>query len=173
MTVSCPLECEYLQEARIREKTPIADPDELPNKDIRISDQFLTEHEPLLLLLSISLANSALASKATIDYDVREALAALAQTYRTLQSGLYYESKPTNPMAAHVYEDIQDKIAMFRKRLEDNNARTLRDAEILGVLVFLQRMEFQHNNGRRKGRAFIDFLRGYFPLSPARALLQE
>ena len=39
----------------------------------------------------------------------------------------------------------------------------LRDADVLGVLVFLQRLELQHSNGRRKGRAFLDFLRAYLP----------
>ena len=34
---------------------------------------------------------------------------------------------------------------------------------VLGVLAFLQRMEIQHNNGRRWGRAFVDFLRVHFP----------
>jgi len=41
--------------------------------------------------------------------------------------------------------------------------QTLRDADVLGALVFLQRLELQHNNGRRRGRAFVDFLRAYFP----------
>ena len=30
-----------------------------------------------------------------------------------------------------------------------------RDADVLGLLVFLQRLEFDRNNGR-KGRAFVD-----------------
>ena len=34
-----------------------------------------------------------------------------------------------------------------------------RDADILGLLVFLQRFELDQNNGRRKGRAFLDALR--------------
>ena len=52
----------------------------------------------------------------------------------------------------------------------------MRDADLLGVLVFLQRLELQHNNGRRRGRAFFDFLRATFPadravdLAPAASL---
>ena len=41
--------------------------------------------------------------------------------------------------------------------------QSVRDADVLGILVFLQRLEIQHNNGRRLGRAFIDFLRTNFP----------
>jgi len=33
---------------------------------------------------------------------------------------------------------------------------------VLGVLVFLQRIELDRNNGRRRGRAFIDGLRGFY-----------
>jgi hypothetical protein len=29
--------------------------------------------------------------------------------------------------------------------------------------VFLQRLELQHNNGRRRGRAFASFLNTWFP----------
>lgn len=167
VTVSCPFECEYLQDARIREKTPLTDPKEFPNKDIRITDEFLTRHEGVLLFLTIALVTASLDLQGIIDYDVREGLAALIQTYRTLEAGLYYESKPTNPMAAHIYKAVQDAIVTSRRRLEEAGSRTLRDAEILGILVFLQRLEIQHNNGRRKGRAFIDFLRAYFPAKQA------
>jgi hypothetical protein len=36
---------------------------------------------------------------------------------------------------------------------------TIRDSDVLGVLVFLQHLELQLNNGRRRGRAFLDALR--------------
>jgi hypothetical protein len=33
-------------------------------------------------------------------------------------------------------------------------------------MVFLQRIELDRNNGRKRGRAFVDFLRGQFPAGP-------
>ncbi|HVZ36913.1 MAG TPA: hypothetical protein VG963_31020, partial [Polyangiaceae bacterium] len=55
-------------------------------------------------------------------------------------------------------------IENLRKGLEQEAGMPrLRDADTLGVLIFLQRLELQHNNGRRKGRAFLDFLRAYLP----------
>ncbi len=45
---------------------------------------------------------------------------------------------------------------------EESGMNTLRDADVLGALVFLQRLEWQHANGRRRGRAFFDFLRSAF-----------
>src|SRR5437899_10325772 len=55
VTISCPLECEHLRESRLREKMPDVNPDNFPNRDVRITEQFLSEHEPLVLFLSISL----------------------------------------------------------------------------------------------------------------------
>jgi hypothetical protein len=112
-----------------------------------------------------------------VDSDVREALESLIRTYRTLESGLYYETRPTNPIAAGIHQRMQEAIEGLRKELAGKNAAPLRDAEILGTLVFLERVELHQNNGRPKGRAFIDYLRAYFPqpeqdLAPAPPLIQ-
>jgi hypothetical protein len=41
--------------------------------------------------------------------------------------------------------------------------------EILGVLVFLEQIAIQRDNGRRRGRAFIDFLFTNFQPAPSEA----
>jgi hypothetical protein len=99
-----------------------------------------------------------------VDVDAHQALDALIRTYRTLESGLIYETKPQNVYAARLQEALQASIEELRKNLaQESGVHSLRDAELLGALVFLQRLEMQHNNGRRRGRAFFDFLRAYFP----------
>lgn len=163
VTVSCPLDCGYLREARIHEK-PTALPTEYPNKDIRITDEFLSTHEGLLMILSVSLAAACADNPEMIDFDVREGLESLIQTYRALESGLIYETKPVNPLAAYLAEKVQQTTTDFNARLEAAEAPPIRDAVVLGVLVFLQRMEMHHNNGRRKGKAFISFLSSSFPV---------
>jgi hypothetical protein len=166
VTVNCPLECPYLQEAHRRERVPDIDPRQFPNADIVVDDAFLRRNEPLLLLLGAAVLRGALASDNIIDNDVKDALEALVRTYRTLQSGLVYESRPDNPLAARVYTGVQDTVADFRRHLAEN-AGSLRDTDILGVLAFLQRLEIQHNNGRPKGRAFMHFLSLFFnPSAP-------
>jgi len=170
--VECPFDCEYLQEARIREHQPELKHADLPNKDIRVSEKFLSDNEPLLLFISNTLLETALKSPGTNDFDVREALEALIKTYRTLERGLYYESRPENPLAAHLFQEVQSGITTHRENLaRDTGMNTTRDADVLGVLVFLQRMELQQNNGRKKGRAFLDFLRGLFPQQQASPIL--
>ena len=164
MSVDCPFECTYLQESRERDRPPVLNPDDFPNQDIRITDNYLAEREHLLLLLTVTLTRTARAVPGLIDFDIREALESLIKTYRTLQSGLYYESMPGNPAAAAVHEGFQRGVAEFRERIaQAQGSHTIRDADILGILVFLQRLEFQHNNGRRRGRAFLHWLVTQFP----------
>jgi hypothetical protein len=163
VTISCPFDCEYLREARLHEKLVTPDASEIPNQDIRVTERFLSDHEDLFILASLSLLRAALETSGAVDSDVREALDSLIRTHRTLQSGLYYESKPDNLIAASIQSRFQDQIADLRKRVAEKGVGTFRDAELLGMLVFLQRLALQHNNGRPRGRAFLDLLRTQFP----------
>jgi hypothetical protein len=177
VSISCPLECPYLAEARLHEKPRTLNPDEVPNQDIHVTEQFLREHEPLLMFLASHLLDASLTAAGAVDSDVREALQSLIRTYRTLQSGLYYETRPTNLIAAGIHQRMQEAVDALRKQLAEKNATPLRDAEILGTLVFLERVELNQNNGRPRSRAFIDYLRVYFPqsqesLAPASPLIQ-
>jgi hypothetical protein len=130
--------------------------EDIPNLDIELKERFVEEHEQEVMTLSLALTRAMDHEKA-VDLDAREAIESLVRTYRTLQSGLIYETRPQNPYAAGIQERLVRSIEELGKSL------TLRDADVLATLVFLQRIEIQHNNGRRRGRAFFDFLRKYFP----------
>jgi hypothetical protein len=163
ITLDCPLDCEYLQESRKHDRGSEVKPDEFPNQDIRLSETFLRDHEPLLLAAGRAVLEAALETPGAVDYDVREALAALIRTQRTLESGLYYETLPDNPVAASLCRRIQADIADFRREETERSQMTkIRDTDVMGVLAFLQRLEIDRNNGRKRGRAFIDFLRTQF-----------
>ncbi len=58
VSLSCPLDCEYLQEAHEHEKAlPVAE-EEISNPDIRVAEQFVAEQEELVLFcISSSLAD--------------------------------------------------------------------------------------------------------------------
>src|SRR5581483_6925992 len=113
----------------------------------------------LVVYLSQVAGALAVESGEAIDFDIREALEALIKTYRTLQSGVYYESIPANPLAASIFAGVQRAVASLREQQQKDAGMTrTRDADVLGVLVFLQRLEFSRNNGRKRGRAFIHFL---------------
>lgn len=158
-TISCPLDCEYLREARTREKPPQVDEKQIPNLDIEVSDSFLHANEALLGFLMRAIAETALSTQGAVDYDLREMLDAMVRTWRTRESGLYYDTRPANLVAAGMLARVEKAIEEFRRSATERaGLTTIRDADVLGVLAFLERVEYQINNGRKRGRAFIDFL---------------
>src|SRR5579883_634572 len=169
VTVDCPLDCAYLLEARRHDKLPEIKPEDIPNRDVPVSEEFLREHEPLLIFLGAKILEAALSTPGAVDSDVLETLDALIRTYRTLQSGLYYETKPANLVAAAMQQKIQDAVGILRKELSEKGAPALRDAELLGTLVFLQRLAIANNNGRPRGRAYVSYLLAHFPHEPQQA----
>lgn len=174
MTINCPLDCVFLRDARLHEKPAETHPDDFPNRDIKVTERFLRENEELLVLLGKGVLASALSTPGMVDVDVREGLEALIRTYRTFESGLIYESRPTNPLAKQIFVDVQALVAKKREvEAEQGVVSRTRDAAVIGILAFLQRLELDRNNGRPRGRAFIDFLRGQFPGDPEAAVSRE
>jgi hypothetical protein len=167
VSVTCPLDCEYLQEARQHDKLAPLESTKLPHEDVRVSEKFLRDHDELVVFLAGALSTAALATSGAVDNDVRDVLDGLIRTYRSLEAGLYYETVPENLLASRIYRAVQEEIGRFRT--EERQARAItaiRDADILRVLVFFARLELDRNNGRPRGRAFIGLLR---ELSPAPA----
>src|SRR4051812_16230036 len=60
VTVSCPLDCEYLEEARRREPRRPVVAAEVPNRNIEISERLIKENTPLLNYLGAELVRVAL-----------------------------------------------------------------------------------------------------------------
>lgn len=172
VTVRCPFECPYLQEARRHEEPPLMGEAEFPNRDIAVTEKFLRANEQLLMAVSMSLLNAALETDGAVDNDVKDALDSIVRTHRTLESGLVYQSRPANLIAAAIQSRVEEDVERVRKEMaDDSGMNQIRDKDVLGVFVFLQRMEIQQNNGRRLGRAFLDFLRFHFrlPEQPAQS----
>jgi len=163
VNVDCPFECEYLMEARRHEKPREVSPDDIPHKEIEVNERFLRDVEPLLAQVSRILLDAATATPGSVDSDVREALESMIKTHLTAESGLIYESRPNNPFAGSLQQYVQAGTEQFRREVhEQTGVNAIRDKDVLGVLVFLQRLELHQNNGKRRGRAFLDFLRTNF-----------
>jgi hypothetical protein len=164
VTLTCPLECEYLAEAHRREK-PMPLPDgQLANPDINITEEFIRSHEEFLLFCVFSLVQAALQTWGAVDSDVIDALQALIQTHRTLESGLYYESRAQNTVAARIQRSFEASLADYQKlRTEREHLSPVRNVEILAVLVFLHRLAQHNQNGRPRGRMYLDLLRRMTP----------
>jgi len=166
VTIDCPLDCAYLIEARQHDRPPEIDPASIPNQDIRVSEDFVRAQEHLFLWLGLALTRAMMEGQA-VDADAREAIEALIRTYRTRDSGLIYETRPTNPYAAAIQDALKDSVEELSKRIaEASGVHSLKDSDVLNILVFFQRLEYQYNNGRRRGRAFLSMLAETFRAAP-------
>ena len=163
-TIDCPLDCEHLREGRKHEKLPEFDARNIPNADVELTDSFLESHQDLAIVTGRILLMAAMQAQGVVDSDMRDALDALTRTYKTAESGLVYESRPANTYAAAIQERFQAEVQRFREMVaQQSGTHTVRDKDMLGVLVFWQRMELQRSNGRKKGRAFIESLFSLLP----------
>ena len=167
MSLDCPSDCVYLQQAREHEKPRAAgelDPAAL-FVQVEVGDQFLYEREHLLMGLSYALAKAARADQNLNDRDLIAALTAMAKTYETLvNSGLHYETPVTSAAQHAVAKEVSTMVTQYREAEQKHMGQVrLRDSEILKALVFLVRLGHGRTSGRPKSRAFIDFLFGQFP----------
>jgi hypothetical protein len=167
VTVDCPLDCEFLREGRRHEKAPTHNPAEFPNRDVQVTEKLVSANERLLSFLSVTIFQAAMQVPGLVDSDALEALDGLIRTYRTLQSGVYYESRPNNPLAGAIFTAVQDALTEYRTAEQRELGMTkTRDADVLGMLVFLQHFALFRDNSRRRGRAFLDALREFHPPAP-------
>ena len=142
-SIDCPLDCPWLHDAHEHERVPDLDPASLPNQDVEVTEDFLRENEVLLAFLAVAVFEGAMESPGATDQDVREAFEALVATWKTLQSGLDYETRPANLFAAAIAKHVRARIDEVReKEAETGGVSSIRDTAILGVMGFLQRLEY-------------------------------
>ena len=163
VTLTCPLHCEYLQEAHRREK-PVPVIGNLSFPDVHVTEDFLHKHEELLLFSVYSLVQAALRTEGAVDTDILAALEALIQTHRTLESGLVYETRAENALAAAIQRRLAESLNDYQKiRKEREGLTFFRNTDILAILVFLHRLGQQNQNGKPRGRMYLDLLRQMTP----------
>jgi hypothetical protein len=167
VTLDCPSECVYLQQAREHEKPrPVQDLDQAALfPQVEVSDQLLYEREHLILGLSYALAKCARADGSLTDRDLIAALTSLAKSYETLvNSGLHYETPIPSVGQQAVAAEIQKMLKEYGEAEQKHMGYVrLRDSEVLRALVFLVRLAHGRTSGRPKSRAFADFLFAQFP----------
>ena len=169
VTLDCPSDCVYLQQARAHEKPrDFAELDQgalFP--EIEVPEQFLYERQQLIMGLSYALARIARADRSLRDSDLAAALTSLARSYETLvNSGLHYDQGVANPVHQAVIAELQKMLREYQRTEQRHLGYVrLRDSEVLRALVFLLRMALGRTSGRPRSRAFIDFLFAQIPES--------
>jgi hypothetical protein len=167
VTLDCPSDCPYLQQAREHEK-PRASGDLDPAAlflQIELGDQFLYEHEHLIMGLTYALCKATRADRSMNDRDLIAGLTSLARSYeRLVNSGLHYDEPAQGAAQQFVAAEIQNMVKEYREaEVKHTGYSRLRDSDVLKTLVFLVRMAHGRTSGRPKSRAFVDFLASQFP----------
>ena len=168
VTIDCPSDCPYLISAhRYESEHPRDIPADTPLLDETIPKDIVHTHQQLMAAVAFSIAKFCAAQPATVDNDTLAALEALAQTYKTLSTGLIYENPPQAPLPRELYAALVAFLDEIKKQQAERGASaSFKDTEVFYLLVFLYRMGLLRTNGRPRSRLFIEFLRGQFPESP-------
>lgn len=180
VTIDCPLDCSYLIAAHRYEReqreaeqrkppAPGHDPSkDYPYKDVEFSVEFVYKHWPLVAGIATAILTFQSQHKDLHDSEIFTATERLAETYRTLDSGIYYERPPEALLPAALYNEIQRFLHEFRQaEAAHTGFSSLKDSEIFQLFVFLLRMNKAESNNRPRSRAFLEFLRARFPLRSA------
>jgi hypothetical protein len=169
VTLDCPSECPYLQQAREHEKPRPAQEFDSASlfTQVEISEQFTYEREHLLMGLSYALGKAARADRSLNDRDLISALTAMCTSYeRLVNSGLYYQQPVVGPALHAIAVQMEEMMKQYREAEQKQLGYSrLRDSDVLKSLVFLLRLAHGRTSGRPKSRAFIDFLLARFPVT--------
>ena len=167
VTIDCPSECPYLQQARLHEKTREFG-NSLPEEmfpAVVIREDFLARHEPLIAGMAQTLTRIALSNRDLRDRDLIGALTNMVKSYQTLlASGLVYQEAMPNPAQQAIIDVLAELLREFREvEAKQLGYTSLKDRDILQALVFTLRLIQLHTSGRPLSRAFIYFLQERFP----------
>jgi DNA-binding transcriptional LysR family regulator len=168
VSIGCPSDCSYLIAAhRYENEHQRALPADTPLLDEKIPQDIVYTHQQLMSALAFSIAKFCALQPSATDPDVLAALQALAQTYKTLSSGIIYEKPPDAPLPRELYAALIALLSEVKKQqAERANSAAWKDSETFYLLVFLYRMGLLRTNDRPRSRRFIEFLRAQFPQAP-------
>jgi len=167
VTLDCPGDCVYLQQAREHDKPRTASEldQSLLFPHLEVGEQFLYEQEHLIVGLSFSLATAARKDRSLNDSDLIATLGSMVKTHETyVNSGLHYQQPMTNLAQQAVVAEVEEMVKQYREAEQKHlGVPPLRDSEVLRALVFLLRLGYSRTSGRPRSRAFLDFLVAQFP----------
>jgi hypothetical protein len=165
VTIDCPVDCAYLAAAhRYEDEHKRTIPAHTPFLRERIPEGTLHIHQPLMAALAFTIAKTCTTEPTATDPDVLAALAALAESYKTLIAGIYYEKLPDVPVQREIHNALKALLDdLKQKQAAAGTLETLKDQDVFYLVVFLFRMGLVRSNGRPRSRRYIEFLRGQFP----------
>ena len=162
--MDCPPDCTYLVSAhRYEDLNPRSLPAETPLLEVRLTSDIVHTHQQLLSAMAFTIAKFCSSEPSATDPDVLAAIQTLAETYRTLSSGIVYEKPPGIPVQRKLYNSLSTFLTETKQNRAQPSFGAFEDSEAFQLLVFLFRMGLLRTNGRPRSHRFIEFLRGQFP----------
>lgn len=163
--LDCPVDCPFLIAAHRyeREHLPPVAPQDLPFNGVQLSSDLLYKNEAFLTAFGSALLKFSTEHRDLADGDIFAAFEALAETYRTLVSGIYYEKPPTAPLANALYAVLMGFMQDYKKQDSQKGFTSLKDSDIFHSLVYLTRVCRLSTNGRPRSRIFLELLRAQYP----------
>lgn len=167
VTIDCPADCPHLAAAhRYEDEHQRSRPADTPLLDVNLPSDLIHTHQQLTAALAFTVAKFCSDYAAATDPDVLAALETLAETYKTLRSGIYYEKRPAGLVPNELYAAVTAFLVEIKQQqTERAGFAVVKDSDIFYVLVFLYRLGLLRTNGRPRSRRFIGFLRSQFPES--------
>jgi hypothetical protein len=164
VTIDCTPDCPHLVAAhRYEDEHPRALPPDTPFLDVNLPSDLIHTQQQLMAAFAFTIAKFCTSRPEAADPDVLAAVQALAETYKTLRSGIYYEKPPDARLPRELYASLTNFIAEVKQQQERSNSSALKESDIFNLLVFLYRMGLLRTNGRPRSRRYIEFLRSQFP----------
>jgi len=162
VTIDCPSSCSHLVASRrYEEERREVDWSKLPFPDIKISPTVFHDHVNLLDILAYSICDFAGLHREMVDSDVLIGLQTLGESYQTLTKGIYYEKPLDHRLQHELAAHLKSTIAAYKKEeAARSRMASLRDETLRDAFIFMAQVGGMHTNGRPKGRAYLDFLRG-------------
>jgi len=170
-TIDCPPDCPHLVASRKYDvQRRQIDWTNVPFSDAEISQRFAETHSPLLIALLSCIGRYSRDHRQVVDTDAVASLKALAESYRTLSSGLYYENPPDYLYQRELYQELKAALEEFQRiETQRQGLTSTRNSDIRDALIYLTRLGAVRSNGRPKGRAFLDMIREVAPDESAKA----
>lgn len=168
VTLDCPGDCPHLLAAhRYEDEHRKPREGEVPFNDISFPSDVIYERQPILSGLASTVLKLAGSQPSLNDLDALAALRALADAYKTLLTGIYYEKLPDAPLPRALYTELAQLLQQARQQdVQRTGFGAVKDSEVFYVLVFLLRVGALRTNGRPRSRRFLTFLRQQFPQAP-------
>ena len=165
-TIDCPVDCSFLIAAHRYENEHQREISaDTPLLDVKVPQELLHTQQQLMTALAFTIAKFYSTHPEVHDPDILAALQALAETQKTLTSGIYYETQPAGHISRELYAAVTAFLADVKQKVQQAGQPPLKDADIFHLLVFLYRMGLVRTNGRRRSRRFAEFLHSQFPQS--------